>query len=196
MDPILFYYLFNEYRDIYSEIAFWRLEEFMLNIVLILSGVRWGYLPEINSSNPIQFKQIKSNLIMMFPNLVFRPYAYANSYIIHLSENTDLIDDIFNHQDIHKAVGVVLGFSCVGTDWSNERIDRYVVNIVAKHPDREQNYIITFMCPVATFTNMDKVQAFDLATRSNIALQPYGYEITLKVELIRTNNTRRYPTNI
>ncbi len=197
MDPVIFNYLLEEYVQSFPQIEYRRIEEFLLNIVLILAGVRWGFLDELSNHYPREFKLIMDNLNLVFPEqLVFRKHHFSNGYLIYLTDNAQLISDIENSNDVHTGLGYILGFSCVGSDWSNRSIDRYVVNIVAKHRNHEPNYLITYMCPVTTFSDTDKIQSFDLVARSNHVLGFYDYEVTLKIELIPTNSTKRYPTNI
>lgn len=90
-----------------------------------------GFLDELNNLYPREFKLIMENLLILYPK-TFTKHHFSNGYLIYLTENADLIKDIKNSNDVHTGLGVILGFSYIGSDWSNQSIDRYVVTLKIK----------------------------------------------------------------
>jgi hypothetical protein len=167
-------------------------EDFTINILLVLGGIRWGYLSEYPIYDENIFSQIWVYLESFLPHTLSYKEIRGKNVLIYLTKNQIIVDRIFADNNRHNALGIILGFPCVGSRWNDQTIDRYGINLYAKMEGRKKLGILAFMCPVETFTISDKEHIFDLVKRYNEFLNNYGYDLILETKMIKGDMTNIY----
>ena len=188
MNVDVYYNLLETFNNIFSNVfdAYER-EYFMINILLVLGRIRLGYLCELSVYDNSAFLQIWNYLETVFIDTLSYKVIKNGIVLIYLTKNKMRIDNIFAGNSEDNALGIILGFVCVGSRWNDRTICRYGIYLYAKRDGRKKLDILSFLCPVETFTLSDKEDIFHIVVRYNAFLNNYGYNVTLECKMIPAN---------
>lgn len=176
----------NEFCVKFLNITTQKLREFIINIMLVLAGVRLGYLETLSFYHPYTFNEIKDRLIILSENkLSFN--LNKGGFLITLTKNSITINDILDNNDIHLALGIILGYPSVGKKWNNGSINRYRIAITVQDDE-----LFAFFCPVKKFTPDVKNHICDILAKSNYVLKKYNYVTTATYQLWPANESGTY----
>lgn len=198
MDPNIFEKILNEFVTSYPHIDVEYVEEFLTNIILVLTGVRLGYLSmDLSSDHPHEFQQLSNYVKNIFGGVIDSKFMKDGIYLIYLHQNQSLIDDILNTNDINKALGIILGYVCPGSVGPMTRsFDRYSFTFMAKHIFRSEFALFAMGCNVDAFTQDDRNKLYNMLNQVNNVLNNYGYTVTIDAIRQPANSKRYYPITI
>lgn len=178
--------ILHEFETKFPNINIQKIKEFLLNIILVLTEVRLGYLESLSFQHPHTFTEI-INCLLIFTNNKLYFQKSNGGFLISLIKNNIHIKNILNNDNIHTALAIILKYPSVGYEWNNQFIDRYRIGITV-----DDNELFAFFCPVKKFTYKIKDHIHNLLHKSNYIFKDYNLLTVATYQLWPGNKNRKF----